>query len=392
MKYDFDKTINRKNTNSSKWDTTKDGVLPMWVADMDFEAAPQITKAIIDRAKHEVFGYAVIPEEFYNAEINWWKKRYAFGIKKEWIVPTIGVVPTLSTIIQTFCKKDDKVLVQYPVYQVFDMAIQRNGMQIVSNDLIYENNTYKIDFKDFEDKVKDEKVKLFILCNPHNPVGRVWNKDELKLMGELCIKHNVLVLSDEIHRDLVYKNYKYTPFASINKEFLQNSITCTAPSKTFNIAGLKASNTIVANKDYKQKVETILNQNFTNSINIFGIEALITAYEFCENWLDELLVYLEKNKDYLISYINKNIPELKVIEPEATYLLWINTSKLNINSTNLAKKLEDLGKLRIISGITYGKNGDNFFRINIACSFETLKDGLNRLKKGIELIKTLENA
>jgi len=392
MKYDFDKIINRRNTNCSKWDTTKDGVLPMWVADMDFEVAPQITKAILNRAKHEIFGYAVIPEKFYAAEINWWKKRYDFDIQKEWIVPTIGVVPTLSTIIQAFCQKDDKVLIQYPVYQVFDMAIQRNSMQIVSNDLIYENNTYKIDFEDFEEKVKDKKVKLFILCNPHNPVGRVWSKDELKLMGELCIKHNVLVLSDEIHRDLVYKNYKYTPFASISEEFLQNSIACTAPSKTFNIAGLKASNIIVANKDYKQKIETVLNQNFTNSINIFAIEAFIAAYELCENWLDELLIYLEKNKDYLIYYINKNIPELKVIEPEATYLLWIDTSKLNINSTNLAKKLEDLAKLRIISGITYGKNSDNFFRINIACPLETLKDGLNRLKTGIELIKNLENA
>lgn len=386
MKYDFDKIIDRKNTNSSKWDTTKDEVLPMWVADMDFEVAPKIIKTIINKAKHGVFGYPIVPEKFYDAEINWWKKRYNYHIKKEWISQVIGVVPSLSAIIQAFCQKGDKVLVQHPVYHVFDAVIQKNELEVATNDLIYENGRYKIDFEDFENKVKDEKVKLFILCNPHNPVGRVWDKDELRQMGELCIKHNVIVLSDEIHRDLVYKNYKYTPFCSINEEFLQNSITCTAPSKTFNIAGLKASSIIVANENYKQKIDKVLNQNILSSINIFGIEAFITAYESCEDWLDELLIYLEKNKDYLISFIDKNLPKLKVVEPEATYLLWLDISKLNINSKLLAKKLEELGKLRIIPGLVYGENGDNFIRINIACPLEVLKDGLKRLENGIKLL------
>ncbi|AXK49002.1 cystathionine beta-lyase [Aliarcobacter trophiarum LMG 25534] len=383
MRYNFDKIINRKDTNCSKWDTTKEEVLPMWVADMDFEVPPKITKALNNRVNHAVFGYPVIPNAYFDAEINWWKRRYGFDIKKEWIEPTIGVVPALSTIVQAFCQKGDKVLIQSPVYQMFNVVIERNEIEIISNNLIYENNFYKIDFKDFEEKVKDEKVKLFILCNPHNPVGRVWSNEELKKMGELCIKHNVVVLSDEIHRDLVFKNYKYTPFAQISEEFLQNSITCTAPSKTFNIAGLKASNIIVAKQEYRVKISKILNQNFTNSINIFGIEAFITAYESCEDWLDELLVYLEENKDFLIDYINKNIPKIKVVVPESTYLLWLDISNLNIGSKQLSKKLEDFGKLRVISGITYGENGDNFLRINIACPKEILKDGLQRLGKTI---------
>ncbi|QKF73634.1 putative C-S lyase [Aliarcobacter faecis] len=387
MKYNFDKIINRKNTNSSKWDTTKDGVLPMWVADMDFEVAPVIVENIIKKAQHSVFGYSIIPKEYYEAEINWWKKRYDFIIKKEWIEPTIGVIPSLSSIIQTFCKKDDKVLIQSPVYHYFNITIERNDIEIVTNNLIYENNSYKIDFEDFEKKVKDEKVKLFILCNPHNPVGRVWGKNELQKMGEICIKNGVLIVSDEIHRDLVFKGFSHTPFASISEEFLQNSITCTSATKTFNIAGLKASNIIVANQDLRVKLNSFLTKNEIKSLNIFGIDTTITAYENCEDWLDELLVYLERNRDFLTDFIEKNIPELKVIKAEATYLLWIDIKELNIDSIKFTKRLEELGKLRVIAGATFGENADNFIRINIACPFETLKDGLNRLKDGVNKIK-----
>lgn len=321
MKYDFDKIINRKNTNCYKWDTTKDGVLPMWVADMDFEVAPKIIESIIKKATHGVFGYTMIPNEYYNAEINWWKKRFNFEIKKEYILPTTGVIPSLSSIIQTFCKAWDNILIQTPVYHYFNISIKNNNCNVITNRLIFENNSYKIDFEDFEEKLKNENIKLFILCNPHNPVGRVWSKEELEKMGKLCLKYKVLVVSDEIHRDLVFKSFSFTPFASICEEFLQNSITCTSATKTFNLAGLKASNIVVTNKDLRAKLNATLSKNEINSLNVFGIDSLINAYENCENWLNELLIYLENNKDYLIGYLKNNIPELKVVIPEATYLL-----------------------------------------------------------------------
>ncbi|PUE64849.1 MalY/PatB family protein [Arcobacter lacus] len=386
MKYNFDEIINRNNTNSSKWDTTEDGVLPMWVADMDFKVATPIIDSILKRAQHGVFGYTMIPKSYYDSEILWWEKRHNFKIKEEWIEPTVGVIPSLSAVVQAFCKEGDKVLIQSPVYNYFNSSITNNKCEIVVNNLLYDNKKYSIDFKDFEEKVKDEKVKLFILCNPHNPVGRVWTKEELTLMGNLCVENNVIILSDEIHRDLVYSDYKYTPIASISKEILNQSITCTAPSKTFNLAGLKTSNIIVANQEFKAKINRSLNINETIEPNVFGIEALISAYTLSDSWLDELLIYLEKNRDFVIEYINKNIPKLEVIKPEATYLLWIDCSKLGINSQTLVDKILEIGKLRIASGITYGKNANDFIRINIACPLEVVKDGLERLHKTIKYL------
>src|SRR5574344_1479241 len=292
MKYNFDKVVNRKNTDCYKWDTTKDGVIPMWVADMDFEVAKPIVDSIIKRAKHPVFGYTMVPNEYFEAEISWWKKRFNYEIKKEHIIPTVGVIPSLSAIIQTFCQKDDKILIQSPVYHYFNIVI-----------------------------LKNDRPKLFILSNPHNPVGKVFSKDELQKLGELCLKYGVLVISDEIHRDLVFKDYIFTPFASINKEFLQNSITCTSATKTFNLAGLKASNIVAANKDLRVKLDKTLSKNEMKGVNVFGIYSLISAYEECEDWLFELLIYLEKNKNFLEDFIAKNIPNLKVVKAEATYLL-----------------------------------------------------------------------
>lgn len=388
MKYNFNEIVDRKNTNSYKWDTTEKGVLPMWVADMDFKVATPIIDSLILKALHGVFGYTMTPDKYYEAEINWWDKRHNFIIKKEWIEPSVGVIPSLSAIVQAFCKEGEKVLIQSPVYNYFNTSITNNKCEIVTNNLIYKNDTYEIDFLDFEEKVKDKKVKLFILCNPHNPVGRVWSKKELKKMGELCLEYGVIIVSDEIHRDLVYSDFTYTPLISINDDFLQNFITCTAPSKTFNLAGLKTSNIIVANQEYKKRIDRSLNINEAIEPNTFGIEALINAYTYGEDWLDELLIYLEKNRDRFISYIEKNIPELKVIKPQATYLLWIDCSKLNIKSNELADKIKEIGKLRIASGETYGETGDNFIRVNIACPTATLDEGLKRLNLAIDSIKS----
>lgn len=384
MKYNFDKVVNRKNTDCYKWDTTKDGVIPMWVADMDFEVAPKIVESIIKKANHKIFGYTIISDKYYEAEISWSKKRFNFDLQKEWIEATTGVIPSLSTILQTFCKKGDKVLIQSPVYHYFNIAIKRNELEILTNNLVYKNSNYEINFEDFENKLKNEKPKLFILCNPHNPVGRVWRKDELIKMGELCLKYNVLVISDEIHRDLVFKDYSFIPFASICEDFLQNSITCTSATKTFNLAGLKASNIIVANQDLRVKLNENLVKNEIKSLNIFGIESTISAYEYCEDWLEELLIYLEKNRDFLENFIAKNIPNIKVIKAEATYLMWLDISNFGLDSTTFTKKLEEIGKVRVISGSTFGENGDNFIRVNIACPKKILEQALNALKFTIE--------
>ncbi|WP_198305318.1 MalY/PatB family protein [Arcobacter vandammei] len=383
MQYNFDEITNRIGTNSSKWDTTKASVLPMWVADMDFKVAPNIIENIMQTANHGIFGYTVIPNEYFEAEINWSKRRFNFDINKEWIEPTNGVIPSLSSIVQTFCEKGDKVLIQSPVYHYFDIAIKQNDIEIVRNHLIYENGIYSIDFADFEEKVKDEKVKLFILCNPHNPVGRAWSKEELEKMGKLCLKHNVLVISDEIHRDLILNGFSHTAFGSISEDFLQNSITLTSATKSFNIAGLKASNIIVANQNLRVKLNKVLGRNEIKKLNIFGINSTITAYNSCEDWLDELISYLESNKKLVEDFIKNELKELKVVNLEATYLMWIDISSLNISSAEFTKILEDFAKLRVISGITFGKDGDNFIRVNIATPKELLKDALKRLKSGV---------
>ena len=387
MKYDFDTIINRKNTNSVKWDTSQNkDAIPMWIADMDFKTADPVIKALEERVSHGIFGYAAIPDNFYEAEVNWWAKRHNFKIKKEWIEVSTGVIPSLSAVVQAFTEIGDKVLIQSPVYNYFNSSITNNKCHIVLNELKYNGEYYEIDFDDFEEKASDKKVKIFILCNPHNPVGRVWSIDELKRLGEICLKHNVIVLVDEIHRDLVYKENKHIPFASISENFLMNSITCTAPSKTFNIAGLKTSNIIVANEDYRKKVNRSLNINETIEPNVFGIESLIAAYNEGEEWLDQLLEYLEGNRDYLISYINERIPKLKVVKLEATYLIWIDCRSLGINSKELSEKIFEQGNLKINGGQTYGEAGEGFIRMNIACSRVLLAEGLERLEKVIKLI------
>ncbi|ACT02223.1 MalY/PatB family protein [Paenibacillus sp. JDR-2] len=386
MKYDFDEVVNRKNTNSFKWDSAKDkeDIVPMWVADMDFKAADPILRALESKLRHGVFGYAHLPDAYYEAEINWWRKRHRCQIEKEWIAFTPGVIPALAAIIQAFSNPGDKVLIQAPVYNSFYGIIKSNSREIVENDLINTGESYEIDFEDFEKKASDEAVKLFILCNPHNPVGRVWSKEELERLSAICQKHQVLVVADEIHRDLVFEGQPYVPFASIDAN---NSITCTSPSKTFNIAGLKMANIITANQDYREKVKQVLLVSGIHDPNSFGIEALIAAYNEGEEWLDQLLAYLKENRDYFIAFVRERLPNLKVIAPQSTYLMWLDCRNLGIGSEELSRKLFDEAGLRINEGSTYGKAGDGFIRINIGCSRAILTEGLNRLENVIKTIK-----
>lgn len=384
MKYNFDEEIIRRDSGSIKWDLDKDEVIPLWVADMDFKIAEPILNALNKRLEHGVFGYPIIEDRYYEAEINWWKKRHSFSIKKDWIIPTIGVIPALSAIVKALTTEGDKVIINSPVYNYFNTSITNNKCEVVLNEFIYENNQYRVDFNDFEEKASDEKVKLFILCNPHNPSGKVWSHEELKKLGEICLKHNVIIISDEIHRDLIFKNYKYTPMVSINDELLANTVTCTAPSKTFNIAALKIANIICSNEGLRKKIDRALNINETTLPNIFGIEALIAAYNEGEQWLLEVLEYLEANKNYLINFINDNLPQLKVMNPEGTYLVWINCSSLNISTKEFSKRLLNEKKLRLSYGGVYGNSGKNFIRINIACRRSILEEGLQRIKSYVD--------
>lgn len=384
MKYNFDEVIKRKNTSSIKWDRLNDEyILPMWVADMDFKAAQPILDAVKSKLDIGVFGYTLNSEAYFQAISYWWEKRHNFKIEKDWISFCTGVVPALTYLIRTFTEPGDKVLIQSPVYNSFYRVITNNDCEVVVDDLIYNGEKYEIDFEDFERKASDLKVKLFILCSPHNPAGRVWTKDELVRIGDICIKHGVIIIADEIHCDLVFDGYKHIPFASISEEFKMNSITCTSPSKTFNLAGLQVSNMIIPNRELKNKVSRTLGINEIGEVNVIGEQALIAAYTQGEEWLEQLMEYLKENLKYLTDFIENNLPKLKIIPPEATYLVWIDCRELGIKSKELADRLLQEGKLWINPGSIYGENGEGFIRINIACPRELLVDGLNRLKNVI---------
>lgn len=388
MKYNFDEVIQRRNTKSIKWDRSDDeNVLPMWIADMDFKAALPIQDALNNRVNNGVFGYTLCTEDYYNAITHWWERRYNFKIEKDWIVHCTGVVPALSYLIRTFTEPGDKVLIQPPVYNAFNRVIKNNGCEIASNELVFNGEKYEIDFDDFEKKASDPKVKLLLLCSPHNPVGRVWSREELIRIGEICLKYNVLVIIDEIHCDLVYEGYKFIPFASISGEFLNNSITCTSPGKTFNLAGIKISNMIIGNNELKSKVKHTLRINEIGEASIFGAEALISAYNYGEEWLLQLIEYLKDNFLYLDNFIRDKLPQLKVIVPEATYLIWVDCNSIGISSNELSEKLLKEGKVWCTDGAVYGKNGEGFLRINIACPRELLIEGLNRIRRTIDSIK-----
>ena len=385
MKYNFDEIIPRRGTNSYKWDSAGDAdVLPMWVADMDFRTAPPVVEALRKRVEHGIFGYVRVPDAYYAAVTNWFARRHDWQIEKEWIIYTTGVVPALSAVIKALTAPGDKVMVQTPVYNCFFSSIRNNGCGMIANPLIYRNGTYQIDFADLEQKVADPSVKVLLLCNPHNPAGRVWTKQELTRIGDICIRNNVWVVADEIHCELVFPGHTYIPFASISQEFLMHSVTCTSPSKAFNLAGLQIANIISADTDIRTKIDKAININEVCDVNPFGVEALMAAYNDGEEWLEELKQYLFANYNYLRVYFEEYLPEFPVATLEGTYLVWADCSVLNQSSDETVKTLLEKEKLWVNEGSLYGEAGEGFIRINIACPRQQLIEGLNRLRRALK--------
>jgi cystathionine beta-lyase len=386
MLYNFSKMTNRRGTNSLKWDVGQNE-LPMWVADMDFQTAPEIIEAIRKKAKEGIFGYTVVPDAWYLAVIDWWYRRHQFKIKKEWLIFCSGVVPAISSMIRKMTTVGENVLVQTPVYNIFFNSIVNNGRHIVENRLLYNGAEYKINFEDLEKKLSDPQTTIMILCNPHNPVGVIWDREILERIGELCYQHNVLVLSDEIHCDLTDIPYKYIPFASVSEKCASNSITFISPTKTFNLAGLQTAAVVIPNEVLRHKASKGLNTDEVAEPNSFAIEAAIAAFTYGDTWLNVLRIYLENNKKALMNFIEAELPDLYLIPSHATYLMWIDCSRVTEDTTDLCEFIRRETGLYISNGAAYGETGRSFIRMNIACPRERLKDGQQRLKAGIELYK-----
>lgn len=385
MKYDFDKVISRRNTNSCKWDTpANEDVLPMWIADMDFQTAPAIMEALHRRVEHGIFGYTHVPDSYYEAVTGWFARRHNWHIDRNWIVYLPSVVPALSATILALAKPGDNMLIQGPVYNHFYSAIRNNDCKALSSPLVYANNTYTIDYEDLERKAADPRTTLMILCNPHNPAGRVWTREELTRIGEICIRHNVTVVADEIHCELVMPGHTYTPFASISEEFLQHSVTCVSPSKAFNIAGLQIANIVCANPELREKVIRAINIHENCDVNSFGIEAAQAAYNEGGEWLEQLLAYIHGNYEYMKDYCREHLPEFPLAELEGTYLVWMDCSTLGKTSVDLENELLEKANLWLNAGTMYGPEGEGFLRWNIACPRETLTAGLRRFESYVK--------
>ena len=401
MKYDFDREINRKGTNSVKWEFIKRGdglqhqeepddsssgtrLLPMWVADMDFPCPEPVVEALVARAQHKLFGYTAPTDSYYDAIVNWMKKRHGWEIEPECICTTPGVVPALNMLVKTYISPGDKVLIQTPVYYPFNKAVENGDGVLITNPLIYENGRYCMDFADLEEKTKDPQVKMAILCSPHNPVGRVWTRDELLRFGEICLKNNVLVVSDEIHGDLILEGYVFTPFAGISEAFAQSSITCTAPSKTFNLAGLKTSNITIANEQLRTRFKKTLGRTALGGVGAFGVVALEAAYNHGEEWLSQVLDYISGNLRYLEEYIAEHLPQIKVVPLEGTYLAWLDCRSLGLGKMELERMMLEEARVYLDEGYIFGIEGEGFERVNLACPRSVLVEALGRIRNVIE--------
>ncbi|WP_407379208.1 MalY/PatB family protein [Methanobrevibacter sp.] len=383
--YDFESVIDRNNTNCLKWDLFNDD-LPMWVADMDFKVAPPIQEAILKRANHPVYGYNIVPDELFEAYISWWDSRYDFRMSREDMLYSIGVMPSISSMIRCLTDIGDEILIQSPVYHVFFYVIEDNDRKVLENELIYENGEYRIDFDDLDEKLT--KVKLMILCNPHNPIGKIWSKEDLARIGELCKKHNVVLISDEIHCDLTDPGVSYNPF-EMSSDW-KNVITCLSPSKSFNVAGFQSSIVHTKNNELLEKIKTQMHVDNSDACNVFAASAVMAAYNESGEWLDELKEVLYKNKQIVEDYLANELPIIKLVPSDATYLLWLDCSALNVPSKVLSGFLRDNQGLFLSAGIDFGQCGDNFLRMNIACPEKLLAEGLGRLKAGITALTIIK--
>jgi len=389
LKYDFDKITERRDTDSIKYDFTKkrgkpEGVIPLWVADMDFKTPPCVIDALIEKSRHGIFGYSETRQDYFEALRNWFSRQFGWNIQPEWLVKTPGVVFAICTAIRAFTGEGDAVLIQQPVYYPFSESVLANNRKLVVNQLAYSQGRYTIDFSDFEDKIIKNDVKLFILCSPHNPVGRVWTREELTILGELCLKHGVIVISDEIHADFTYPGHSHLVFSDIKPEFSDITITCTAPTKTFNLAGLHISNIFIPNREMRRKFRAELIRCGYSQSNIMGITACRAAYEGGSEWLTELKEYLSGNLDFVRSFLKQRLPQIRLVEPEGTYLVWLDFSALGLDDRELDDLIVNKAGLWLDAGTMFGAGGEGFQRINIACPRSVLEKAFNQLEQAIK--------
>ena len=393
MKYNFNEKIDRSNNHSAKWEEMgnkfiSNDLWPMWIADMDLKTAPVIIDAMREKLEQGIFGYVYRPASYYQSAADWIERRFGYKIDAKTLINSPGVVPTLSILVRLMTKADEKVLIQSPVYYPFSAVVKENNRELVVNNLVKdETGYYTIDFEDFEKKVSDEKVTLFILCSPHNPVGRVWKKEELEKMSELCLKYNVRVIADEIWRDIIMPGHKHTPAASVSKEAEYNTITCFSPTKTFNIAGLQASFATFPREEEWKAFDTELGEMDIKRNNPFSLVGFEAAYKNGEEWLSELLEHLDGNAQYVVDFIKERIPEIKTFKPEGTYLMWLDFNGLNLTPAEITDMLLKDAKVAMNDGAGFGANGVGFARLNIACPRYMVEDAMERIEKAVKNIK-----
>ena len=386
MKYNFDEVINRKSTQSSKWDNVgarvgNPNALPMWVADTDFRCPQPVVDAVKARAEHMIYGYPYTVPEFKESTINWVKKRHGWELKPEWIVFATGIVPVFNTMIQAFTAVGDEIIIQRPVYHPFGFAVEDNDRVISDNSLIYEDGRYRIDFEDLERRAASPKAKIMIFCNPHNPVGRVWTKEDLVQVAEICLRHNVILISDEIHSDLIFTGHRHIALASLDERYAMNTVTCYAPSKTFNIAGLRGSGIVIPNPKLRKGMEEQFKKNRSIQQSVFALPAYIAAYNECEDYVEQLIPYLERNVAFLDQFLKTNMPKIKLVKPEGTYLMWLDCSEMGLEGDSLADFFIHKALVAINRGDSFGPEGAKFARLNIGCPKATLEQGLRQLHK-----------
>lgn len=384
MKYNFDQINNRRNTNSLKWDIGEHE-FPMWVADMDFQTAPAVTQAIQKRAESGIFGYNIVPDNWYDAITGWWEKRHQTHFQKEWLIFCTGVIPAITTAVQRLTNVGDNVVIQTPVYDIFFHSVENHGRHVLENALHYDEQTheYSMDFEDLEEKLADPLTTMMILCNPQNPVGKIWTKEELVRIGNLCKKYHVTVVADEIHCDITEPGKSYVPFISVNEECRENCVTCISATKAFNIAGLQSSAVVIPDEMLRQKMERGLNSNEVAEPNCFAIDSVIAAFTQGEEWLEELREYISGNRKLVAEYLEKEVPEISLVKGDCTYLLWIDCSGVTKNVDELCQFIRSKTGLYLTAGSQYRGVSKAFIRMNVACPRVQVEHSLGLFKDGI---------